>query len=103
LSLVTVVLVIGFAAIAGSLALVVVRSLEVWRTGREFFRARGQTTDALDTSLDRLSSFEPRGLDRLSTATARLEASRARLTVLTDALGRVRGQWAGLVGLYPKK
>jgi hypothetical protein len=103
LSLVTVVLVIGFAAIAGSLALVVVRSLEVWRTGREFFRALGQTTDALDTSLDRLSSFEPRGLDRLSTSTARLEASRARLGVLTGALGRVREQWAGVVGVYPKK
>ena len=85
------------------MALVIARSLELWRTGREFFRALGQTTDALDASLDRLSSFEPQGLDRLSTSTERLEASRARLGVLTGALGRVRGQWAGLLGVYPKK
>jgi hypothetical protein len=85
------------------LALVVARSLELWRTGREFFRALGQTTDELDVSLERLSTFESRGLDRLSTSTARLEASRARLGVLTGALGRVREQWAGLLGLYPKK
>jgi hypothetical protein len=103
LSPVTVALVIGFVAIAGSLAIVAVRSLELWRTGREFFRALGETTDALDVSLDRLSAFEPQGLDRLSTSTARLDASRARLGVLTGALGRVRGQWAGLLGLYPKK
>jgi hypothetical protein len=103
LSLVTFALVIVFAAIAGSLAIVAVRSLELWRTGREFFRTLGQTTDALDVSLDRLSAFEPSGLDRLSTSTARLEASRARLGVLTGALGRVREQWAGVLGGYPKK
>ncbi len=85
------------------MVLVGVRSYELWRTSRAFFGALGQANDALTASLDQLSAFEPRGLDRLSTATARLEASRARLTVLTGALGRVRGQWAGLVGLYPKK
>jgi hypothetical protein len=66
-------------------------------------RALGQANDAVNASLDRLYAHEPRGLDRLSTATARLEASRARLGILTGALGRVRGQWAGLLGLYPRK
>jgi hypothetical protein len=103
LSLVTLALVVGFVAIAASLVPVAIRSYELWRTSRAFLRDLGQANDALTASLDRLSAFEPRGLDRLSTATARLEASRARLTVLTNALGRVRGQWAGLVGLYPKK
>ena len=85
------------------MALVVTRAYELWRTSRAFFRALGEANDAVTASLERLSDFEPRGLDRLATSTARLEASRARLGVLTNALGRVRGQWAGLVGVYPKK
>ena len=80
-----------------------VRSYELWRTSRSFFSALGQANDAVTASLEQLSAFEPAGLERIAIATARLEASRARLTVLTGALGRVRGQWAGLVGLYPKK
>jgi hypothetical protein len=103
LSLVTVALVVAFAAIAGSLALVVARSLELWRTSRAFLGALGQANDAVTASLERLSAFEPHGLDRLSTSTARLDSSRARLGVLTGALGRVRGQWAGLLGVYPRK
>jgi hypothetical protein len=103
LSLVTIALVVGFAAIAGALAFVASRALALWRTGREFFRALGQTTDALAVSLDRLASTEPPDLDRLATATARLEASQARLGVLTGALGRVREQWTSVLGVYPKK
>jgi hypothetical protein len=103
LSLVTLALVVGFASIAGALAFAGVRSYELWRTSRSFLGALGQANDAVNASLDRLSTFEPRGLDRLSTATARLEASRARLGILTGALGRVRGQWAGLAGVYPRK
>ncbi len=80
-----------------------VRSYELWRTSRAFLSALGQANAALTASLDQLSAFEPGGLDRLSTATARLESSRARLAVLTGAVGRVRGQWAGLLGHYPKK
>jgi hypothetical protein len=96
-------LIVGFVSIAGTLAFAGIRSYELWRTSRAFLGALGQANDALNASLDRLSEFEPGGLDRFSTATARLESSRARLTVLTDALVRVRGQWAVLVGVYPKK
>ncbi len=103
LSLVTLALVVGLASIAGALAFAAARSYELWRTSRSFLSALGQANDALTVSLDRLSMYEPRGLDRFATATARLESSRARLAVLTGAVGRVRGQWAGLVGLYPKK
>ena len=103
LSLVTLALVVGFAAIAASLAFAVTRSYELWRTSRAFFRALGEANDAVAASLERLATFEPRGFDRLSTSTARLEASRARLGVLTGAIGRVRAQWAGLLGFYPKK
>ena len=103
MSLVTLALLVGFAAIAGSLALVGTRSYELWRTSRAFLGALDQANDAVTASLDRLSAFEPRRLDKLATSTARLEASRARLGVLTDALGRVRGQWAALLGVYPRK
>ena len=85
------------------MALVGTRSYELWRTGRAFLSALDQANDAVTAALERLSAFEPSRLDKLSNSTARLEASRARLGVLTDALGRVRGQWAGLLGLYPKK
>ncbi len=103
MSLVTLALVVGFASIAGALAFAGVRSYELWRTSQKFLGALGQANDAVTVSLERLSAFEPGGLDRFSTATARLEASRARLIVLTDALGRVRGQWAALLGVYPRK
>ena len=85
------------------MALVGTRAYELWRTTRAFFAALGEADDALTSSLDRLSSFQPGGGERLATSMARLEASRARLDVLTGALGRVRGQWAGLLGVYPKK
>ena len=103
MSLVTLALVVGFVLIAGSLALVGMRSYELWRTSRGFLRDLDASNDALVASLERLSSFEPGGGDRLATSMARLEASRARLDVLTDALRRVHGQWASLVGLYPRK
>ena len=103
MSLVTIALVVGFVSIAGSLALVGTRSYELWRTGRAFTRALGEANDAVSVSLERLSAYEPRGVDRLSTSAARLEASRARLEILTDALGRVRDQWSALLGVYPKK
>ena len=103
LSPVTLALVVGFASIAGASAFAGVRSYELWRTSRSFFRALGRANDAVTASLEQLSAFEPGGLDRLTTATARLESSRARLGILTGALGRVRGQWAGLAGNYPKK
>ena len=103
MSLVTLALVVGFVAIAASLVPVAIRSYELWRTSRSFLRDLGRANDALTASLDRLSAFEPVGLDRLSTATARLEASRARLAILTGAIDRVRGQWAGMLAVYPKK
>jgi hypothetical protein len=102
-SLVTLALLVCFAAIAGALTFAAVRSLAFWRTSKEFFGALGQTTDAFAASLDRLASSEPPDLDRLATATARLEASRARLGVLTGAIGRVREQWSSVLGIYPKK
>ena len=85
------------------MALVGTRSYELWRTSHAFFGVLGEANDAVSASLERLSAFEPRGVDRISTSVARLEASRARLEVLTDALGRVRGQWAALLGVYPRK
>jgi hypothetical protein len=103
LSPVTLALVVAFALIAGALAFAGVRAYELWRTSRSFLGALGQANDAVNASLDRLSTFELRGLDRLSTATARLEASRARLAILTGALARVRGQWAAVAGVYPRK
>jgi hypothetical protein len=103
LSLVALALLVGFAAVLGAFVFVAVRALEVFRALRGFSRALGAELATFADSLERLSAFEPPDTERLSTAVARMNASRERLSVLTGALGRVRGQWAGLPAVYPKK
>ena len=89
--------------VAGSLVFVVARSIALWRGARDFSRALGGELGRFADSLERLAAFEPPETKRLTSSIARMEASRQRLSVLTDALGRVRGQWGGLLAVYPKK
>jgi hypothetical protein len=103
LSLVALALLVGLAAVVGSIVFVVVRTVGLFRALGRFSRALGGELATFADSLERLSAFEPPDTERLSTAVARMQASRERLGVLTGALGRVRGQWAGLLAVYPKK
>jgi hypothetical protein len=103
LSLVVLALLVGFAVVVGSSAFVVVRSIALWRDFRAFSRVLGGELGRFTDSLERLAAFEPPDTERLTTAVARMKASRERLSILTAALGRVQGQWSGLVAIYPKK
>jgi hypothetical protein len=102
LSLVALALIVGLVAVVGSTAFVVVRAIAVWRDFRGFSRTLGAELGRFTDSLERLEAFEP-DTERLTTVVARMEASRERLSVLTGALGRVQGQWAGVTAIYPKK
>jgi hypothetical protein len=102
LSLVALALLVGLAAVVGSTTFVVVRALAVWRDFRGFSHALGAELGRFADSLERLDASEL-DTERLTTAVARMEASRKRLSVLTGALGRVQGQWAGLIAISPKK
>jgi hypothetical protein len=103
LSLVALAFLVGFAAVVASSAFVVVRSIALWRDARAFSRALGGELGRFTDSLERLAAFEPPDTERLTTAVARIEASRERLSILTGALGRVQGQWVGMTAIYPKK
>jgi hypothetical protein len=102
LSLVALALLVGLAAVVGSTAFAGMRAIAVWRDFRGFSHALGAELESFADSLERLAAFQPH-TERLTTSFARMEASRERLSVLTSALGRVQGQWAGLTAIYPKK
>jgi predicted PurR-regulated permease PerM len=102
-ALVLVALLVAILAPAAGIAYAVSRGVQLFRDIRGFFRAQGEALEALSRSLERLSSFEPPEVERLSVSMERVEASRARLSVELGALGRVREQWAGLLAIYPRK
>jgi hypothetical protein len=103
MSLVWIALIVGFVAIVGSIVFLVTRALELWRTGKAFFGDFDGTMDDLSRSLDALASREAPELERLAPALARLRRSSAQLTVLRNAISRVREQAAGALVLYPRK
>jgi hypothetical protein len=103
LSLLALAFLVSLAAVVASIVFLVLRSIALWRAVRGFARALGGELARFADSLERLSAFEPPDTERLSTAVARMNASRERLSILTGALGRVQGQWAGLLALSPKK
>jgi hypothetical protein len=53
--------------------------------------------------MDGLAGHEPPELERLGDSVERLRRSWAELSLLLNALGRVRDQWAGLLAVYPRK
>ena len=53
--------------------------------------------------VDALSSREPMDSERLERSLDRLHRSNAQLSILVNALGRVRTQWSALLAVYPRK
>ena len=103
LSPITLALLVSVVAVLATLAFVGSRSLALYRDARSFTKALAGELDTLALSTDQLGTREPPDVERLSKALARLEASRARLSVLTGALDRVRKQWDRLLAVYPRK
>ncbi len=103
MSPITLALIVSVVAVLATLAFVASRSLTLYRDARSFTKALAGALDALAVSTDRLGTRPPPDFERLTVVLARLEASRARLSLLTGALDRVRNQWDGLLALYPRK
>jgi hypothetical protein len=102
-TLVWVALVVALTTIAGSIALVVVRALELWRSARGFFSVFGSGLDEFARRMDALASREPAELQRLEPSLERLRRSSAQLAVLRNAVKRVQEQASGVLALYPRK
>lgn len=96
-------LLIAVAAVAGGGAFAVVRAVGLWRQFRAFARALGGEMDAFAARVDVLGAHEPPQTDRLAEGLERLQRSVAQLSLLLNALGRVRAQWSGLLAVYPRK
>ena len=95
-------LLVAAALVAGAIVFAVVRAVALWRTLRAFTRTFGDEMAAFATRVDALAAREP-DTERLGPSLDRLRRSNAQLSVLLNALGRVREQWAGLAAVYPKK
>ena len=102
-SSVLVALLLAILASVAGLVFVVVRGLELFRTGRSFAGTLAIELEVLSNSLERLNSFQPPHTAAVATAFGRLESSRQRLEILSGALGRVQQQWAGFFAVYPRK
>jgi hypothetical protein len=103
MSLVWIALLVGFFAVVGSIVFVVLRALELWRTGKAFFTDFGERVDDFSRRVDALASREAPERERLEPALSRLRSSSARLAVLRKAITRVREQASGALVFYPRK
>ncbi len=83
--------------------LVAVVGLQLWRDLKTGLRGLGAAMEELGRKVDGLAGHEPPELERLAEAVERLRLSWAELSVLLNALRRVRGQWAGRLAVYPRK
>ncbi|MGH2920749.1 MAG: hypothetical protein ACRDKU_01605 [Gaiellaceae bacterium] len=96
-------LLVGFLAIVGSIVFAVVRALELWRAAKVFATEFGGQVDSFSRSVDAVASRDPAEFARLEPALARLRRSSAQLTVLRNAIDRVRDQADAALVLYPRK
>jgi hypothetical protein len=103
LSLTALALLVGTVAAVGTLVYAIRTGLRLWRDTRDFLGAFGGAMDEFGQRVDKLASHEPPDFGLLEGSVERLRRSWAELSVLLDALGRVREQWSGLLALAPRK
>ncbi|HEV8688570.1 MAG TPA: hypothetical protein VGQ84_14910 [Gaiellaceae bacterium] len=103
LSLTALAFLLGTVAAVGAFAYAIAQGLEFWRDTKGFLAPFGEAMDDFGRRVDGLASHEPAELGRLEESVARLRRSWAELSVLLNALRRVRDQWAGLLAVYPRK
>jgi len=99
-------LVVSFLAVAGSIAFLVIRTLEAWRGFRSFSTTVGEATAAVNAKVEVLEpkaeALGERG-DRVSASVARLARSQAQLAVLTTALAEARESVSWFTAVAPRK
>jgi hypothetical protein len=93
-------------AVLGSIAYAATRALRAWRTVRRF---SGSTSSALAGVLETAAEAERHAVaftestERLTTALARLDASRAEHAVIQAAAAEARSSLTSLRGAVPRK
>ena len=90
------------APLAG-IAFAIGRGVSFWRDLRAFGGALGHALDELDARVSKLGATTEPDYERLHESVARLQRSRAQLSLLLSALTRVRAQAGGLLAVYPRK
>ncbi len=99
-------LVVAVAALVGSIAFVVVRTLDAWRRFRALAASLGDANVALLARAETVSAKAGSLGDesaRMTDALARLGRSRTRMAVLPAAIADVRAAAARATGLVPRK
>jgi hypothetical protein len=86
-----------------ALVYAIVQGLGAWRAFRRFAAALGGGTGELAARLDAMASREPFEAERMTASFDRLGRATAQLSILLNALGRVRTQWSSLLAVYPRK
>jgi len=93
-------------AVVGSIAAAATRALRAWRAFRRFSRT---TSTAIGGVLEAAAEVEQHavafteGTDKLTAALARLEQSRAELSVIQAAAGEARSTLFAFRGAVPRK
>ena len=85
-----------------ALAYLATQAVGLWRAFRSFTRAFGSGMAELGARVDALGAREL-DVERLGPSVERLRLSTAQLSLLLNALGRVREQWSALLAVYPRK
>jgi hypothetical protein len=96
-------LVVALVAVAGGAAFAIVRGVALWRSFRGLMRATGGALEQLASRVDSLGAQDPPDTEHLAASVEQLQRSTAQLSLLLNALGRVRAQWSGLLAVYPRK
>jgi hypothetical protein len=98
--------VFALVAVLGTAALLAVRALGAWRTFRRFTRAAGDAFDAVMRAAEAAETHATAATDgagRVAAATARLQESRAELSLIQSAAGEFSATLARLRGVVPTK
>jgi hypothetical protein len=102
-SLTMLALLVAVVAVVAAVVYAIRKGLQLWRDLKAGLRGLGAAMEEFGRKVDGLAGHEPPELERLAEAVERLRLSWAELSVLLNALRRVRGQWAGLLAVYPRK
>jgi hypothetical protein len=96
-------LVVVLVAVAGGVVFAIARAVALWRSFRGLMRAAGGALEELASRVDSLGAQEPPDTEELAASAERLRRSAEQLSLLLNAVGRVRAQWSGVLAVYPRK
>jgi hypothetical protein len=99
-------LAVAVVVVALSTVYATLRGLEAFRAVKQLGRRAGEEAERISAAaagIERHLALASQGGERLEVSLERLRTSRARLNVLTSALGDVRASIDRLTGVVPRK